>query len=111
MGAGADIVTIDDSSFAGPFALAAGAGNDDIQIERRGLTGTARFRGTVWVGTGLGNDTVTVGNSNPGVDQAVFAMANTWDGGAGTTDNLTIMGTSNVFSGFLPVVTGFESAS
>jgi hypothetical protein len=111
LGAGGDIVSIENSSFAGPFTLATGAGNDDVQIERGGTTGTTRFRGAVRVGTGDGNDTVAVGNSNPGIDQAVFAMGNMWDGGLGTTDSLTIMGTSNVFSGFFPVVTGFESAS
>jgi hypothetical protein len=110
-GAGTDLVAIDDSSFAGPFTLATGGSDDAVRIERQGTAGTTRFRGAVRVGTGDGNDTVEVGNSNPGVDQAVFAMANMWDGGAGGADSLTITTTSNSFAGLFPVVTGFESAS
>jgi hypothetical protein len=111
MGAGADLVTIDNSSFAGPFTLTTGAGNDDVRIERAGTTGTTRFRGSVLVGTGLGNDTVAVGNSSAGIDQAVFAMGNMWDGGAGATDNLNILATGNEFVVALPSVAGFEATS
>jgi hypothetical protein len=110
-GAGADAVYIANCTFDGAFALATGGENDRVLIERQGYGGTTRFRGPVRVVTGAGDDRVDVGFGNPGIDQAVFATTNAWDGGSGTADEITIAANSDVFFGIFAVVAGFETAS
>lgn len=109
-GAGSDFVYVDESSF-GTFTLTTGAGDDAVQIERNAASGTTRFRGAVRVNTGDGNDTVRVGNSSPGVDQAVFAADSVWDGGPGVNDTINILGRGNLFFGPAAFITGFEVLS
>jgi hypothetical protein len=109
-GAGGDTVTIDDSIFQS-FALTTGAGSDVLEIERADSAGTTRFFGPVRVSTGDGDDGVRVGNNNPGVAQAVFAAAQSWDGGPGGSDSLVLNITGNQFYGPDPIITGFENKS
>jgi fibronectin-binding autotransporter adhesin len=110
-GIGADIVMVNDSSFAGSFNLATNAGNDTIEIERLGTAGTTRFRGALRVSTGAGADVARVGNSAAGWNQAVFATTSMWDAGLGVGDAAEILGTGNLFFGTAPALTGFETVS
>jgi hypothetical protein len=107
-GAGADLIKVNDSIFGGSFTVATGDASDKIQIEQQGTSGTTRFRGTVRVSTGIGNDVVGVGNGTA-ANRAVFSGASFWDGGAGTSDSIVILGTGNVFYGPLPTMLGFEA--
>jgi len=109
-GIGADIVMVNDSSFGGSFNLATSAGNDSIEIERLGTSGTTQFRGAVRVSTGAGDDTVRVGSSVAGVNQALFAAASTWDGGAGTNDIIAVQSAGNLFYGAAAALAAFETA-
>jgi hypothetical protein len=63
------------------------------------------------VSTGGGNDSVRVGNNNPGVAQAVFVGLNVWNGGPGDADSLVLNATGNLFYVPIPVVTGFENVT
>jgi hypothetical protein len=107
----ADTVIVDDCIFDGAFSLATNAGIESIQIEQSGFNGTAGFWAQVRVATGADDNQVDVGFSNPGMDQAVFGTTNTWDGGSGTDDVITITTNSSSFAGLFPVVAGFETAS
>jgi hypothetical protein len=109
-GAGADLIKVNDSVFGDLFTLATGDEIDKVFIEQQGTAGTTRFRGTVRVNTGADNDLVNVGNSTV-ADRVMFSGSSLWDGGAGTGDNIVILGSGNVFYGSMPAMMRFEAVA
>ncbi|MDD4888536.1 MAG: Ig-like domain-containing protein [Phycisphaerae bacterium] len=109
-GKGADILTIDDSTFHGSAKLSTGQGVDVIQIDGFGdpLGPPTLFDGPVRIGLGAGNDTLQVGVAGEIGHRAVFADKAYFDGGAGRDILLNFDGSAYVGASRFRIV-HFES--
>ena len=97
LGAGADIVRLDDNTFTGAVGILGELGADSIRIDRdTDFASESHFLGAVVLALGGGDDELLVANVDAET-KANFYRAVTVDGGAGT-DTFTPHATNAVFA-------------